>query len=423
MVCCGFGSGEGGGYNPPLLQPGDMRKFISFLLPRAAPLGALPLGAWLLAAPHILIGALLGAALTTHAAPLPPTPEVDATAYVLRDFHSNDVLIAKNPDLRVDPASLTKLMTAYLVFKQLQEGALKMDQVVPVTEKAWRAPGSRMFIDPKKPVTVEQLLHGVIIQSGNDASIALAQAVAGSEETFAHMMNEQARRLGMKNSHFMNSTGLPDPEHYSTAADMSLLAAAIIRDFPKYYSLYSIRDYTYNDITQLNRNRLLWLDPTVDGMKTGHTEAAGYCLVTSAHRGPRRLISVVTGEKSDNGRVSTSQKLLNYGFQFFETARLYRKGESLAKLPVWKGSRDSLVAGIGRDVFVALPKGDAQRIKVSMETEQPILAPLSAGQKIGVLSLSLDGRSLGQYPLVALQTVEPAGMLGKLWDGLRLWLQ
>ena len=353
-------------------------------------------------------------------APVPAAPAIASRAHLLLDFHSGQPLANANADQRFEPASLTKLMTAYLTFSALRQKTLRGDQTVPVSERAWRAEGSRMFIEPRKPVTVDELLRGMIVQSGNDASVALAEAVAGSEEVFAQLMNREAQRLGMKNTHFVNATGLPHPQHYSTAHDLALLAAAIIRDFPEYYPLYSLREYRYNNITQSNRNRLLWLDPAVDGMKTGYTENAGYCLITSAKRGEQRLISVVLGAASETARATESQKLLNYGFQFYDSVRLYEKNQAVATLRVWKGSNDSVKAGFANDLYLALPKGAAGSLKASVESLQPLLAPVSAGQKIGVLKLTLDGKPLRELPVVALESVPLAGILGRGWDSLRL---
>ncbi len=350
-------------------------------------------------------------------------PAIAAQSYVLVDVTSGQTLVAHDPDARRDPASLTKLMTAYLAFKALQQKRITPSQVVPVSETAWRAEGSRMFIEPRVPVTVDELLHGMIIQSGNDASIALAEAIAGSEESFAEMMNGEAKRLGMKNSSFVNSTGLPSPQHQTTAADVALLAAAIIREFPEQYQLYSVKEYRYNNINQPNRNRLLWTDPHVDGMKTGHTEAAGYCLVASAKRGQRRLLSVVMGAASDSGRAAESQKLLNYGFQFFDTVRLYEKGQQVTTLRVWKGAQNELSAGFSEDIFMTVPKGQAERLKVTMEAVQPLLAPVGQGQGVGSVKVALEGRTLGEFPLVALQEVPVASFLGRAWDTVRLWFK
>ncbi len=354
------------------------------------------------------------------ATPIPAPPPIAAKAYLLLDFKSGQLLASQGPDERVAPASLTKLMTAYLAFSALKQKTLRLDQTVPVSERAWRTEGSRMFIEPRKPVTVDELLHGVIVQSGNDACIALAEAIAGSEEVFAQMMNREAQRLGMKNTNFMNSTGLPHSQHYSTARDLALLAAAIIRDFPEYYPLYSIKEFRYNNITQGNRNRLLWLDSTVDGMKTGYTENAGYCLVTSAKRGEQRLISIILGTSSESARVTESQKLLNYGFQFYDGVRLYEKNRPVATLQVWKGSVNSIKAGFSNDLYLSLPKGQASKLKASVESLQPLLAPISIGQKIGVMKLALDGKPFRELPVVALENVPLAGILGRGWDSLRL---
>ena len=354
------------------------------------------------------------------ALPLPPAPTIAAKSYVLTDFHSGQTLVSQNANERIEPASLTKLMTAYLTFAALKQGRLSAEQTLPVSEKAWRTEGSRMFVEPNKPVTVDQLMHGMIIQSGNDACITLAEAIAGSEETFAQMMNQQAQRLGMTNTHFVNSTGLPHPQHYTTAHDLSLLAAALIRDFPEFYPLYSIKEYKYNNIAQPNRNRLLWLDPYVDGMKTGHTESAGFCLITSARRGSRRLISVVLGADSDNARTMESQKLLNYGLQFFDTVRMYAKNQTVATLPVWKGSEHQLRAGFKQDMYIAIPRGYYARLKASMTTTQPLLAPISAGQRVGTLKLSLDGQPYAEYALTSLDNVQVGGIFSRTWDGLKL---
>jgi D-alanyl-D-alanine carboxypeptidase (penicillin-binding protein 5/6) len=357
------------------------------------------------------------AAAAQHAPTLPP---IAAKAYLLVDYNSSQLLVSHNPQQRVEPASLTKLMTAYLAFGALKSKRLKPDQIVPVSARASKSEGSRMFIEPNKPVTVEELLKGLIVQSGNDACIAIAEAIAGSEESFAQMMNREAQRLGMKQSHFANATGLPHPQHYTTAYDISLLAAAIIRDFPEYYPLYSLKEYRYNNITQSNRNRLLWADPTVDGVKTGHTDSAGYCLVSSARRGPRRLISVVMGASSESARSAESQKLLNYGFQFFDTVRLYEKNQPVSSVKVWKGTENLVKAGFQYDLYVSVPKGYAEKLKATVETHQPLLAPIAAGKRIGVLRVEMDGKPYGEFPVVALEEVAIAGIFGRGWDSLRL---
>lgn len=348
---------------------------------------------------------------------------VAAKSYVLRDFQSGQILVRQNPDLKVEPASLTKLMTAYLAFKNIKEKRLSENQSLPVSERAWKAIGSRMFIDLKVPVTVNELLRGMIVQSGNDASITLAEAMGGGEEAFAELMNKEAARLGMKNTHFLNATGLPDPQHYSTAEDLSLLAAAVIRDFPEYYTIYSTREYKYNGITQPNRNRLLWLDPTVDGMKTGHTDSAGWCLVSSAKRSDRRLISVVLGATSDTVRTIESQKLLNYGFQFYDTKRMYRQGESVASLNVYKGQEKVLRAGFDKDLFLTLPRSDFEKVQTTLTTAQPLIAPLAKGQEVGTMKLTLGDKTIAQYSVLALETVPVAGFFRRTWDSLRLMLK
>lgn len=356
------------------------------------------------------------------AAAVPP-PALAAKAYVLVDVLTGQTLVAQNADALREPASLTKLMTAYLVFGALRDKKLMPSQMVTVSPKAWRAEGSRMFIDPKKAVSVDELLRGEIVQSGNDAAIALAEAVAGSEEAFVASMNREAARLGMKNTKFGNATGLPMPGQASTAADLARVATAIIRDFPEYYPLYSLREYRYNNITQPNRNRLLWSDPFVDGMKTGFTEAAGYCLVASAKRGPRRLLSVVLGAGSDAARAMESQKLLNYGFQFYDTVQLYQRGEAVSTLRVWKGAANSVPAGFVADQYVALPKNEAQKLKLTLRSDEPLLAPVASGQAVGTVYVTLEGKAIGEYPLVALADVPPAGLFGRLWDTLRLWFK
>jgi serine-type D-Ala-D-Ala carboxypeptidase (penicillin-binding protein 5/6) len=351
-----------------------------------------------------------------------PTPalSINARSFVLRDFQSNQVLVSNSGDEKLEPASLTKLMTAYLTFKALKEKKLLETQTLPVSVKAWKAIGSRMFIDPKTPVTVGELMRGMIIQSGNDASVALAEGVAGAEETFAEMMNKEAARLGMKNTHYLNATGLPDSQHYSTAEDLSLLAAAIARDFPEYYPIYATREYRYNNITQPNRNRLLWLDPSVDGMKTGHTEAAGYCLVSSAKRGERRLVAVVMGTSSESVRATESQKLLNYGFQFFDTRRMYKKDDSVSQLEVYKGQAKQLKAGFDQDIFLSLPRQDFDKLKAMLTTTQPLIAPLNRGDKVGKIKLTLDDKAIGEYPVLALESVPVGSFFGRTWDAVRL---
>lgn len=352
-----------------------------------------------------------------------PAPALAAKAWLLMDHATGQVLASRDPDARIEPASLTKLMTAYLTFSALKSGTLTLDQVVPVSDRAWRMEGSRMFIEPNRPVTVGELIQGVIIQSGNDACVALAEVIAGSEESFSHLMNSEAQRLGMKNTNFTNSTGLPDERHYTTARDLGVLAAAIVRDFPEYYGFYSQKEYTYNRITQPNRNRLLWLDSTVDGMKTGHTSSAGYCLISSAQRGPRRLISVVLGADSDTIRAQESLKLLNYGFQFYDTVKLYSNGQELSRFEVWKGEADDVAVGFLDDFVMSLPKGQADKLEVSLTSQQPVIAPIQKGQRLGTMQLKLEGQPVGDYAIVALQDVPVAGFFGRLWDTIVLWFK
>jgi len=352
--------------------------------------------------------------------PMAPQPQLAAKAWLLLDMQSGQSLVEHNADQRIEPASLTKLMSAYLTFAALRQGRIKLTDTVPVSEKAWKAEGSRTFIEPNKPVTVAELLRGMIVQSGNDATIALAEAVGGSEAGFVAMMNKQAQRLGMSNTHFVNSTGLPAAQHYTTARDLARLAAAILRDFPEFYPLFSIKEYTYNGVTQANRNRLLWADPSVDGMKSGYTQNAGFSLIASAHRGSRRLLSVVLGTRSDAARAIESQRLLNYGFQFFDSVRLYAKNQTVAELKVWKGAFSTLKTGFTHDIYLSVPRGQAKDIKATLTTRQPLLAPLVAGQQVGTVTLTLNNKPLAQYPLLALHSVGVANLFGRAWDGLRL---
>ncbi len=370
---------------------------------------------------RIFLAVLLGLfALQSWAQVQPPAPAIEARAWLLFDVNSGQVLASRNASDRFEPASLTKLMTAYLVFGALKQKSLKPEQVVPVSTRAWKAEGSRMFIEPNKPVTVDELLRGMIIQSGNDASIALAEAVAGSEEVFAQMMNREAKRLGMANTNFTNATGLTTPQLHSSAEDLAKLVVALVRDYPEHYALYSQKEYRYNNITQANRNRLLWLDPTVDGVKTGYTENAGYCLVTSARRGERRLVSVVLGAASESARVTESQKLLNWGFQFYDSVKLYAANQPVTNLRVWKGASSTLKAGFTSDLFVAVPKGQGDKVKAVVESLQPLLAPINPGQRVATLKIEIDGKPHAELPVVALESVPVAGIFGRTWDGLRL---
>ena len=363
---------------------------------------------------------LLSGAFAQPVIPVPAVPPIAAKSWLLLDYQTRHVIASHNADEGVEPASLTKLMTAYLVFSALKQKQITLDQTLPVSVKAWKMPGSRMFVEPNKPATVDELLRGMIVQSGNDATIALVEGVSGSEEVFVQRMNEQAARLGLGNTHFANASGLADAQHYSTAADLSRLAQAVIRDFPEYFPLYSIKDYTYNSITQRNRNDLLFRDPFVDGIKTGYTESAGYCLIATARREGRRLLAVVTGTASEGARAMEAQKLLNYGFQNYETLKLYPTGSAVAELPVWKGSDKQLKAGFTEDFFVSLPRGQRELLKLELESLQPLIAPISPQQTVGVLRVTFDGKPYGEYPVVALERVGVANMFVRAWHSLRL---
>ena len=353
-----------------------------------------------------------------------PTPTLAAKAFVLRDANTGSLLAASNPDMPVEPASLTKVMTAYLTFEAVKQKRLSLLQTLPVSQKAWKVEGSKMFIDTTMTVTVDELLHGLIIQSGNDAAITLAEGIAGSEELFATLMNKKAIALGMKNSHFINATGLPDPTHTTTARDLSILANALIRDFPQDYArLYSQKSYTYNKITQPNRNRLLFLDPTVDGMKTGHTESAGYCLISSAKRNDFRLISVVLGTTSDNVRAAESQKLLNFGFQFYESKLIYPANKAITRQKVWKGTESEVDLTVAKPVYLTLPQGEYANMKANLRITKPLEAPLTAHQAVGAVDFSLGGKVVHSVPLVTIHAVEASNIFSRMIDQVRLYLQ
>ena len=368
----------------------------------------------------LLAGTSLSSAALAQT-PVPAAPSVGATSYILMDFHSESVIAERSPDERVEPASITKLMTSYVAFNEIARGNLSLDDQVRISEAAWRTPGSRMFVEVGNQVSVEDLLKGIIIQSGNDASVAIAEHIGGSEMVFASMMNEQARVLGMVNTNYVNSTGLPDPEQLTSARDSAILARALIRDFPDFYSWYSEREFTFADIRQHNRNRLLWRDPSVDGLKTGHTSSAGYCLVTSASRDGMRLISVVMGTASEEARATASQALLNYGFRFFETYQLYEAGDELKTERVWKGRANEVSLGVEDDLFVTIPRGRYDALEASLELNDTLAAPLSSGQAVGRLLIALDGQTVAERPLVARQAVDEAGFFGRTADGIRLW--
>ena len=352
---------------------------------------------------------------------IPSPPQVAASSYILIDANTGSILIDEDSDKRLPPASLTKMMTAYIVEHEVAEGRINLYDEVPISVKAWKTGGSKMFIKEGTKVVLEDLLKGVIIQSGNDASIALAEYVAGSEMAFADIMNQQAALLGMKNTNFENATGLPSENHYSTARDMSLLAQAIINNYPDLYVLYSEKYFTYNNIRQPNRNRLLWRDKTVDGIKTGHTEEAGYCLVASAVRDDMRLISVVMGTRSENSRAQESQKLLNYGFRYFETHTLYKSGESILSSPVWLGLNDEVQLGLAKNVVITIPRGQKDNLKAELLVDPVVKAPLNVGQTLGQLELSLNDEIIVSESLVSLEPVPEAGFFKRLWDTVKLF--
>jgi D-alanyl-D-alanine carboxypeptidase (penicillin-binding protein 5/6) len=362
--------------------------------------------------------------LAAQAAVLKPTPpSIKARAYILQDYDSGNVLVEVNADEPVEPASLTKMMTVYVVLAQLEEGKFQLGDLVPISKKAWKMGGSKMFIKVGNEVPVEDLLKGVIIQSGNDASVALAEFVAGDESAFADLMNQYASLLGMTNTNFVNSSGLPHPDHYTTARDMADLAVALIRDFPVHYPLHAVREYTWNNIKQYNRNPLLRLDESVDGVKTGHTESAGYCLVASAQEGNMRLVSALMGSESEDSRLTETQSLLRYGFRFFETERLYEGGAPITRVRVWQGETEQLDTGIADDLYLTVPRGEFKKLASGIVVEEKILAPVRAGQQLGVVTISLAGEAIAERPLVALGEVAQGGLWRRLSDYVKLWFE
>jgi D-alanyl-D-alanine carboxypeptidase (penicillin-binding protein 5/6) len=350
-----------------------------------------------------------------------PVPSIAARAWITVDVNSGQVVAASNPDMKIEPASLTKIMTAYVAFNAVKDKRLSLDQQVSVSQAAWKTRGSRMFIEPRKPVTVDELFKGVIIQSGNDGSVALAEAVSGTEDAFAVKMNEEAKRLGMANTNFLNATGLPDPLHTTTVRDLATLARHMIQDHAEYFHYYSMREFSYNKIKQPNRNRLLWADPSVDGMKTGHTDAAGYCLVATAKRGDRRVITVLVGADSSATRAEESLKLLNWTFQNFETVKIFDKSTPAVQARVWQGQENSAKLGVSQPLWLTVPRGKAADVKPVIKRPDPLLAPLTEGQKVGTLSLMLDNKLLRTTPLEVLTPVERAGFFGRSWDAMKLW--
>jgi D-alanyl-D-alanine carboxypeptidase (penicillin-binding protein 5/6) len=371
--------------------------------------------------PIFLLIVSFAAAPVFAATPIPSPPAVDARSYILVDYRTDKILAAQDPDARMEPASLTKLMTAYIVFEQLAAGKLKLEEPVVVSEHAWRSEGSRTFIELGKPVSVQLLIMGMIVQSGNDATIALAERVAGTEETFAQLMNSYAKRLGMVGTHFENSSGLPAPNHYTTARDMSLLAIAMIRDYPQYYKWYSVREFEHNGIKQQNRNGLLERDPSVDGLKTGHTESAGYCLVTSALRDGMRLVSVVLGSTSMKARENASAALLNYGFTFYETKLVVKGAVTLATAPVWKAAASPVDVSIRDDLYVTVPRGEAADVKTSLELKPRLIAPLARDAAVGQLRVIAGNQTLATLPVHPSTNVAAGGWWRRLIDTVRLW--
>ncbi|MBK6367517.1 MAG: D-alanyl-D-alanine carboxypeptidase [Polaromonas sp.] len=384
-----------------------------------------------------MLSLCMGAVVNAQTTPLLAAPEVAANAYLLIDVTANQILASKNIDAPIEPASLTKLMSAYVVFDALKAKKIDLKQTMPVSERAWKMPGSRMFIDPKMQVPVEDLIKGMIVQSGNDAVMALAEGVGGSAERFVQMMNAQAQLLGMKNTAYKNPEGLTQAGHTTTARDLSILAMRLMRDFPEYTHFYAIKKYRYQGTptaNDSNRNLLLFRDPTVDGLKTGHTDAAGYCLIATAKRdftglgmgtavGSRRMLAIVLGTSSENERANEAQKLLNWGYTAFEAVKLFDAGQAVVSPKIWKGADNNLRLGQPDAIVVALPTGSASRIKTSISRPEPLLAPISKGQQVGVLKVGLDQQNVLDIPLIALDTVQQAGLLGKAWDAIRLWIK
>jgi len=351
---------------------------------------------------------------------IPAPPKINASSYLVMDFNSGELLVEENIYQKVPPASLTKIMTVYVVASELENGKISLEDEVPVSEKAWRTQGSRMFIEVDKKVKLDDLLHGVIIQSGNDASVALAEYISGTEDVFADLMNKHAERLGMKNTHFANSTGLPDTNHYTTASDLAILARALINDYPEVYDLHKIKEYTFNKIKQHNRNKLLWRDRSVDGVKTGHTEEAGYCLVASAIRDGMRLISVVMGTDGMNARAKASQALLNYGYRFYETHKLYSAGDFITSVKVWKADIDTLNLGLVKDLYITVPRGQYEKLEPVVEIDKQVIAPVNQGEQQGVLNIMLTNENIISVPLLAMETVSEGGIVNRLKDEVRL---
>ena len=371
----------------------------------------------------ILFLALFAAAVSAQTQPVPAPPVVGATSYLMIDAQSGHELASLKPDTPVPPASLTKIMTSYVVFHALKEGQITLEDEVTISEKAWRMQGSRMFVEVGKRVQVQDLLLGVIVQSGNDASVALAEYVAGSESVFAEMMNQHAEKLGMASTHFVNATGWPDDNHYSTARDLATLARAMIHEFPDYYAWHAIKEYQWGDIMQPNRNRLLWRDESVDGLKTGHTEAAGYCLVSSAERNGMRVIAAVLGTSSDKARIDGSHALINYGFRFFETHLLYKAGEEITRARIWKSANEFSALGVPEDLYVTVPRGRYDSLESVQNMPAVLMAPVTAGQPLAEIKVSLDGNDLVHEQLLALEDNPSGSFWQRTVDSVKLWFE
>lgn len=366
------------------------------------------------------LAVILGVFSLNVSAVEPKAPDLAATSYILVDFNSGKVIAESNSHNRIEPASLTKMMSSYVIEHELKLGNISMMDEVKISEKAWKMPGSRMFIEVNTRVSVEKLIKGIIIQSGNDATVAMAEHIAGTEAAFVSLMNEYARQLGMSGTHFVNSTGLPHKDHYTTAQDLATLVEAIIRDFPEHYQWYSEKEFTFNNIKQYNRNKLLWRDDTVDGVKTGHTESAGYCLAASAEKGKMRLISVVLGTDSERARATESQKLLTFGFRFYETHKLYDATVSLTNAKIWKGEVDFIPLGIKKDLWITIPRGEYKSLKASISLDSKIVAPAQAGKVYGTVNLTLSGKPFMKRDLVALKDVKSGGFVSGLMDSVKM---
>lgn len=355
--------------------------------------------------------------------PTPAPPSIGAPSYILMDKDSGHILSARDPDEQREPASLVKLMTAYVVFSEISEGQLDLEEEVQISEQAWRMGGSRMFVEVGRRVAVEDLLRGMIIQSGNDASVALAEHIAGNEDTFAQLMNQYAEQLGMENTNFTNATGWPDPDQLTTARDIAILARAMIDDFPEFYQFYSEREFTFNDITQRNRNALLWRDDSVDGLKTGHTQRAGYNLASSAERDGMRLISVVMGTDSARDRMQQTQSLFGYGFRFFGTYRLYDHDTALAEPKLWRGANDTIAVGLKDPLHVTIPRREYDNMEATMHLRSTVVAPVSRGDEMGTLEVTIGDAVIAEVPLIALEDGEEGGFFGRIVDDIMLRFQ